>query len=383
MALSSHPTARSGGVHWLTTGGEAHRRMLAAIQGARHSLRLEMYIFHADETGGRFRTALAGAAARGVRVQVLLDAFGSNGLAADYWQGLRAAGGDVRLFNPFTWQLFALRNHRKLLLIDDQRAFIGGFNIADEYGGDGVTRGWRDLGWELRRSDAVGQLAAAFDTTFRAYDQRHRLLQRIRRRLSLPRPANARGPVLLSGPRLRRNPFRVSLRQALRDARRVQIISGYFVPTLRLRRALRRVARRGGLVELLLAGKSDVPIAQRAGRASYDSLLRAGVRIYEYQPQILHAKLAIVDDAVFAGSANLDIRSFGINYELMVRIDDASLAAEARALFAADQRHAVEITRQAWRASQNWLARLRGHWARFLFTKVDPWLARQQLRSLS
>jgi cardiolipin synthase len=381
--MTHHPLPSAGpsAVRWLRTGEEALARMLVAIEGAQRSLRLETYIFRDDECGKRFREALTRAARRGVRVQALLDAFGAGGLPADYWEELRQHGGEVRFFNPFSWQLFAFRDHRKLLLVDGTVAFIGGFNIADEYDGDGVTRGWRDLGWELRHPDAAAQMAAAFDSMFGAFDLRHRLLLRIRRPLRRRSPASSHGPVLLSGPRLLRNQFRANLRIALRQARRVQIISGYFVPNFRLRRALRRVARRGGTVELVLAGKSDVPIAQTAGRSLYGSLLRAGVRIFEYQPQVLHSKLIIVDDAVYVGSANFDIRSLGINYELMVRLDDPPLAAEARELFAADQRHSVEITWRQWRKSQDWLTRLRGLWACFVCTQFDPWVARRQLRA--
>lgn len=381
--MAHPPSGRNPPIHWLPTGAEAYRRMLPAIGAARHSIRFEMYIFHADASGERFRAALTKAAQRGVRVKILLDGLGAGGLSADYWAELHASGGAVHLFNPLSLRGFLFRNHRKLLLIDDAVAFIGGFNVADEYDGDGVTRGWRDLGWELHRPDAVRQLAAAFDGMFRAHDLRHRLLQRIRRPLQGARPSFPHGPVLLSGPRMLRNPFRASLLQALRGARRVQLISGYFVPSRRLRRALRSVARRGGSVELILAGKSDVPIAQRAGRALYGSLLRAGVKIHEYQPQILHSKLAVVDDAVFVGSANLDVRSLRINYELMVRIDDPALAAEARGLFVADQRHSAEVTLAAWRSRQSWYTRLRGHWAVFFFTKIDPWLVRRQLHALS
>lgn len=383
MASPSVSHSTPADVHWLRTGAAAFQRMLPAITAARQSIRFEMYIFRADETGDNFRTALTAAAGRGVRVHLLLDALGAGGLPADYWREFRQHGGKVHVFNPLSVRGFLFRDHRKLLLIDDRVAFIGGFNIANEYNGDGVTSGWRDLGWELHYPDAVKPLAASFDGMFRRFDLRHRLLQRIR--LPLPRRVRVgtHGPVLLGGPRVLRDPFGTSLLRALREAKNVQLVSGYFVPNFRLRLALRRVARRGGTVELLLAGQSDVAIAQTAARALYGSLLRAGVRIYEYQPQILHAKLAIVDDAVFVGSANLDIRSFGINYELMVRLDRASLAAEARAIFASDQRHAVEITRPAWRASRGWLTRLRGHWAVFFFTKIDPWLVRRWLRVLS
>ena len=382
----AHPTsasARSPAVRWLPTGAQAYERMLPAIAAAKHSIRFEMYIFRADASGESFHVALTKAAQRGVRVHLLLDGLGAGGLPSDYWKELSAAGGEVHIFNPLSVRGFLFRNHRKLLLIDDAVAFVGGFNVADEYNGDGVTHGWRDLGWEVHRPDAVKQLAAAFDTMFRSYDLQHRLLHRMRRPLHRAHPHHPNGPVLLGAPRVMRHPFGVSLRKALRQSNNVQLMSGYFVPNFRLRRALRRVARRGGNVQIILAGKSDVPIAQRAGRAFYGSLLRAGVKIYEYQPQILHAKLAITDDVVFVGSANLDIRSFGINYEVMVRVEDASLAAGGREMFAADLLHSKEITHQAWRESQTWWTRLRAHWAVFFFTKIDPCLVRLQLRGLS
>jgi len=112
------------------------------------------------------------------------------------------------------------------------------------------------------------------------------------------------------------------------------------------------------------------------------SLLRAGVRIWEYQPQVLHAKLAIIDDAVFAGTANLDARSLGINYEFTVHFDDPALTYAATASFVGDLPFAREITLDDWREQQTWPLRLRGAWARFLLTKVDPWLARQQMSNI-
>jgi cardiolipin synthase len=354
--------------------------MLPALHEAKISVRFEFYIYRPDRTGDRFRAALTAAARRGARVRILLDAFGAVGLPADYWNELRQHGGEVRIFNPFTWRLFALRNHRKLLLIDDALAFIGGFNIADEYNGDGLRHGWRDLGMELRTPVAVRQLAAAFDDMYESVDLHRRALRRMQRPWLI---AGRAGPVLLSGPRMGLNPFRANLLKTLRTAKHVQIVSGYFLPSLRLRHALRRVVRNGGTVELLLAGKSDVPLAQLAGRARYGPLLRAGVRIFEYQPQILHAKLAVIDEVVFAGSSNLDTRSFGINYELMVRCHDAALAQSGREMFEADRARSIEITFPAWQNSQTWLTRWRGMWAGILLTKIDPWLANVQLRSLS
>ena len=379
-----HPAPdRPTHVRWLPTGAQAFQRMLPAIDAATHSIRFEMYIYRADQIGDEFRATLIRAAKRKVRIQILLDALGAGGLSDDYWNELRSHGGDVRIFNPLSFRGFLFRDHRKLLVIDDHLAFVGGFNVADEYNGDGVTHGWCDLGWELTRPDAVAQLAAGFDTIFRAYDLRHQLLHRMKRPLRGSHPRSSHGPVLLGGPRLMKNPFGTSLLRAMQHAKCVQLISGYFVPNRRLRHALRRLARQGATVEILLAGKSDVPIAQRAARSLYGPMLRAGVKIYEYQPQILHAKLAVVDDAVFVGSANLDIRSFGINYELMVRVDHPQVAAEARELFATHLRQSVLITFRDWQKNRSWLTRLRGHLAFFFFTKIDPWLVRRALRGIA
>jgi cardiolipin synthase len=358
--------------------------MLELIAAAQTTIRCETYIWAADAVGDRFRTALAHAAARGVTVRVLVDGVGSSALPDDYWQELERAGGTVHVFNPLTFRHFSLRNHRKLLLVDDAVAITGGLNIACDYDGDGVTSGWRDCGIELRVPAALVQLAASFDRLFRNHRigawLGHRLRRRPGGRLFFARPP---GPVLLSGPRLVRNQFSRQLVQSLRHARHVRIVSAYFVPGFRLRRALCAVARRGGTVELLLAGKTDVPLAQSAARSLYGPLLRAGVRVWEYQPQILHAKLAVIDDAVSVGSANLDARSLSINYELTVHLPDARLAAEAAAMFAADLANARPITFAEWTASRTWLTRLHGAWARFLLTKVDPWIARWQLEDTS
>jgi cardiolipin synthase len=189
--------------------------------------------------------------------------------------------------------------------------------------------------------------------------------------------------VMAMGPGLGRNAFHASLLRSLRRARNVRIVSAYFVPSFRLRRALQRVARRGGRVRLLLAGKTDVPLVQAAGRAFYGALLQAGVEIAEYQPQVLHAKLALVDGAVFAGSSNLDARSLGINYELMVRLLDAALAEQGRKIFEADWARARVIDAEQWARGRSWLTRWREGVALFLLTRFDLWFARRQLRRLS
>jgi len=369
--------------HWLPDVDEGYRQMLGAIAQARASVRLECYIFQPGEPGDRFRAAAVAAARRGVWVRVLVDGFGSKDLPPDYWRELVAAGGRMGVFNPLALDRIAIRNHRKLLVVDEEQAFVGGYNIAPEYVGDGVVQGWRDLGLALR-SEAAVRLAASFDEMWEARDFRHPYGLRLRHSGLRQRLAeSSSADIMATGPGLGRNAFRTALLRALRHAREVQIMTAYFLPGFRLRWALQRVARRGGRVQLLLAGKSDVALSQTAGRALYGPLLKAGVAIAEYQPQILHAKLALVDDAVFVGSSNLDARSLGINYELMVRLADPALAAAGRTLFAADWGRSQLIAEAAWARSRSWLTRWREGVALFLLTRVDLWLARRQLRRLT
>ncbi len=142
MVAAPHHTS----FHWLRNGDEAFAAMLAAIEAARHSVRLETYIFSAGDPGNRFLEALVRAQRRGAKVYVVLDAWGSQDLADGYWEPLRKAGGEFRWFNKQTHRGFLFRDHRKLLVCDEQMAFVGGFNHAPEYVGDGVTRGWCDVG---------------------------------------------------------------------------------------------------------------------------------------------------------------------------------------------------------------------------------------------
>jgi len=162
----------------------------------------------------------------------------------------------------------------------------------------------------------------------------------------------------------------------------VQIIEAYFLPTWRIRRSLARVARRGGSTRLILAGKTDVALSQLAGRSVYRRLLNAGVAIHEYEPQVLHAKLLILDEAVYVGSANLDPRSLSINYELMVRFANPQMAGEARALFAETLKRSRQIDLETWKRSRGFWTRLKERWAYFLLVRVDPHVARRQWRSL-
>jgi cardiolipin synthase len=355
--------------------------MLAAIEGARQSICLEMYIFSPGSLGERFLDGLLRAQQRGAQVRVLIDAVGSLGLPATFWSSLEAAGGKVRRFNPLALIRFGIRDHRKLLVCDDRVAFAGGFNIAPEYEGDGVTRGWCDFGLRVT-GPLVEELRAAFDEMFARADFQHKRFM-VLRKFDAKRTIYAPNEqLLLSGPGRGHSPIKHALRRDLASARKVQIIMAYFLPTWRIRHQLGRVARHGGQVQLILAGKSDVLVSQLAGQSLYRRFLAAGIGIHEYQPQILHAKLIIVDDVVYAGSANLDQRSLNINYELMIRFESKEMVGQARQIFEERLRHCRPITQDQWRKSRTLWGRIKQRWAYFLLVRIDPYIARRQWQGL-
>jgi len=373
--MSSHGDAE---YKWLQTGEEALEEMLAAIASASQSVRLEMYIFHAGPTADQFRDALVNACHRGLRVRVLVDALGSAYLPDSFWETFRASGGEFRRFNPLSLLHVFIRDHRKMLVCDDELAFVGGFNIATEYRGDGVTAGWRDLGLRVQ-GPLARELAMAFDEMFACADFRHRPFTRLRKSFLLKTISAPEAKLLLGGPG-RNNPLKRALRDDLKEAREVLIISPYFVPPWKIRRMLMRLARNGAKVQLILPAKCDLPVMRMAAQSFYRRFLAAGVEIHEYQPQILHAKLFVIDQIAYAGSANLDGRSLSINYELMVRLSNPALVGEGREIFAGILAHCRRIEMAGWRRSRTFLDRMKARLAHLLLARIDPLIARQQLR---
>ena len=375
------PTGPDSSCQWLRAGDEIFPAMLAAIDAASRSVCLEIYTFEESPLGREFLEALLRARERDARVRVVVDAIGSVLLSNSFWEPLRRAGGDVRVFNPIALRRVTIRNHRKLLVCDEQVAFVGGFNISPDYEGDGVNDSWCDVGMRIE-GPLPAQLASSFDEMFARADFRHKRFMRWRKSGAKKIVALPSRRILFSGPGRGRSPFKQALRQDLATARDVCIIVAYFLPTPRLRRDLLRVARRGGRVRLILAGKSDVPLATLAARSLYRRFLTRGVEIYEYQPQILHAKLLIVDNVVYAGSSNLDVRSLRINYELMIRFEEAGLTAQAREVFAEVLKNCRRVTMEEWRRSHTFWQRLKQRWAYFLLNRIDPYVARRQWRDL-
>ncbi|HET9597404.1 MAG TPA: phospholipase D-like domain-containing protein [Anaeromyxobacteraceae bacterium] len=311
------PARRSSGgdVALLDGGPAAYPRMLAAIAAAAHHVRLEVYAFAHDGVGRRFVEALAAAARRGVRVAVVIDGWGSAADGREVAALLRDAGCEVAVYNPLAALLAGRfrRNHRKILLVDDAVAFLGGINVGDAYGRPGEPGGarWLDLALEIRGPVAVW------------------LAERLahRRAPAPPGPLRVHLSGLGGGRALRRRYLK-----ALGAARaEVRIAHAYFLPDRRLVRSITAAARRGVAVTLLLPGVSDVPFARAATRRLYRQLLRAGVRIHEWQETVLHAKVAVADRRrLLLGSFNLDPFSLA-NLETLVEVNDPALAGEAAA----------------------------------------------------
>jgi len=376
MATASAPDHQ-----WFTTGDAVLASVGRDVAAAARSICFETYIFTDCPAGRDVREQLVAAARRGVQVRVLVDSIGSLTLAGAFWKPLTEAGGEVRWFNPVRLDRFAIRDHRKLLVCDHEVALIGGFNISADTPGDGIQRGWRDLGLRLT-GPLAATLAETFSDMFDRSEMRHTRLYRLAQFHAKKFLAGPGWQLLLSGPGWGFNPFVRALHRDLAGAREVQIITPYFLPSRHLRRRLAGVARRGGRVQLILPSKTDIPLSHFAAQSLYRRLLKSGVEIHEYQPQILHAKLYLVDGAVYVGSSNLDPRSLRINYELMVRLTDPESVAGARAIFAENLRLSRRVQFRRWSRSRTWWLRLQQRWAYFLLSTLDPLVAGWQYRRL-
>lgn len=326
-----------------TDGDELYEDMLWYIRHAERSVRLESYIFENDAIGNEFIEACCERARAGVRVRMHLDALGSLALSlSDAPERLRECGVELKWFNPpRLFRLFKLnrRNHRKLLVVDDDTAWLGGFNIHEEssrrYSGEQC---WRDT--QVRVHGPLARAATEY------YDN----LWAGRRDWRVEFDFD-RGAYLVSNHNLHQvHRFRRLLIRRMRKAERtVWLTTPYFMPDHRTQHEMARAARRGVDVRLIVPYKTDRPVTQWAARAAYAQLLAAGVRIYEYQPRLLHAKTATIDECwCTVGTANLDYRSFFVNFELNLISNRTDLVGTLHKNFLDDIEQSAEITEVRW-----------------------------------
>lgn len=327
-------------LRWLPGGGDFAAAALAAIAGAERQIHCVVYIFRPDRAGLAFLAALTAAAARGVTVRLLYDSLGSFGLGAPHLQPLRAAGGRAEPFLPLLWRrrplTMNLRNHRKLLVVDGAIGFLGGRNIGDEYLADrvGQQRPWLDAMLELR-GPVVDRMQDVFvEDWCTATDEV------LTDTFLLPASTQGRAEVAIvgSGPDREQSDLWFAVVQAIAEAGyAVELSSPYLVPPPNLLFALELAVARGVRVRIHTNGpKAEAAVLYHAQRSHYRRLLNAGIEIYETVHEYVHAKLLVVDErTVFVGSANLDLRSAQLNFEIAaVAVDAVELAREVGATVA-------------------------------------------------
>lgn len=337
----------------LESGREYFPALLAEIATARQEIFLESYIFAADPAGEAIAAALIDAAARGVRVQVLVDGFGGRNFPQDFLPRFASAGVYALLYRPelarFNFRRHRLRRlHRKLAVIDARVAFVGGINVVDDDNAPPAMRPRYDYAVRLE-GPVVAQVHAAVArmweiVVWASFKRRYRI-----RSLTPPECPETEGQIAAF---LRRDSFRHrndilnAYLAAIASARtEVLIANAYFLPGFRFRHALRAAARRGVAVTILLQGVSDHPLLQYASRTLYASLLADGIRIFEYRRSFLHAKVAVVDGRwATVGSSNIDPFSLFLAKEGNLAVRDRDFALELRGrLDAAMASGAVEI----------------------------------------
>ncbi len=312
----------------LLENGEAFfPRVFEAINAARKEVLLETFILFEDKVGLQLHEALLDAAKRGVQVSVLVDGYGSPDLSERFISSLTEAGVRFRAFDPMP-RLFGLRLnvlrrlHRKLIVIDGERAFIGGINFSADHLGDFGPQAKQDYSCEVE-GPAVGAMHRFARVAARVVQPSRSWLRR--KIVDAPAPAGDADLMFITRDnRHHRDDIERQYRLALRSARRrVVIANAYFFPGYRFIRELRKAARRGVDVILILQGEPDMPIVKKAASTLYDNLMRAGVQIHEYCRRPLHGKVAVVDDEwATIGSSNLDPLSLSLNLEANLVVRD-------------------------------------------------------------
>jgi cardiolipin synthase A/B len=357
----------------LKNGAEFFPALEAAIDRAQVDIRIETYIFCEDTSGIRIANALKRAASRGVSVRVLVDGFGSRDTDPRFFQSIRDTGVRLLFFRPerglFDFRKSRFRRvHRKIVLIDGKEGFVGGINLIDDF--------TENLSETAPRYDYAvmleGPILAPISTSAYHLWRVVKWFSLKRRGIDFQPPAVATthiGNATLSF--VARDNFRQrrdienAYLHAIRSAKReILIASPYFLPGLRLRRAMVAAAKRKVRVTILLQGRADHPLMQFATQSLYDMLLKAGIALYEYQPAMLHGKVAVIDDDwATVGSSNLDPFSLLLNREANIIAHDAAFATTLRESVMEEIRtNATRLDPDAWKARSVW-------------TKLRSWLA--------
>ena len=373
------------GTHFHIAGHDLHvvhspQDRLGAVLGliarAKKSIQMFFYMFGDDATGREVRDALVTAANNGVDVQLIIDSFGSGNVSDRFFDALVEAGGCYHCFSTRKGLGYIIRNHQKILIADSAHALVGGFNITDDYFGRAGDNSWEDLGIIVSGAQAQ-KLSDYFEDLARASNNGKVRYRSIRNIIHQWRPGIGQVQWLLGGPTNRISPWAITFKRSLEAGKRFDIVSAYFSPSQTILRRLAKAAKHNKGSRLVVAGKTDNNATIAAARLLYRYLMRRKARIFEFQSRPLHMKLMVIDDTVYIGSANLDVRSMFINLEIMVRVKDARLALHMRKLIDEMVKQSEEQTRILLKARDSYWSRFKAALAYFLVNSVDYTIGRR------
>ena len=356
MAAPHYPWREGNTFELMMDGDRFFPRLLEDMQQARISIDIELYLVESGHSLERVMRILLHAVQRGVRVRCLFDGAGSRNLSDADRQQLRDGGVELHLYNPLNlWggRANLHRDHRKLIIVDGKRAYIGGAGFTDDFciSDDSGHCLWHEQMLEVQ-GPVVGDWVVVFEQQWQAAHSRRGRPPPLRQRVKVPpRPPGGEGwaRVSLTDGRTHRELAHALLASIAGAQHKVWLATPYFVPGWRLRRSLMRAARRGVDVRLLLCGEiTDHPAVRYAGQRFYRRLLAAGVRIHEYQPRFLHLKTVLVDDWVSLGSANFDRWTLHWNLEANLNIIDSGMTRAVEESFRTDFAESREWTLGDW-----------------------------------
>jgi len=350
--------------------------VLGLIARTKKSIQMFFYMFGDDATGREVRDALVAAANNGVHVQLIIDSFGSGNVSDRFFDALVEAGGCYHCFSTRKGLGYIIRNHQKILIADSAHALVGGFNITDDYFGRAGGNSWEDLGIIVSGVQAQ-KLSDYFEELARASNNGKVRYRSIRNIIHQWRPGIGQVQWLLGGPTNRISPWAITFKRSLEAGKRFDIVSAYFSPSQTILRRLAKAAKHNKGSRLVVAGKTDNNATIAAARLLYRYLMRRKTQIFEFQSRPLHMKLMVIDDTVYIGSANLDVRSMFINLEIMVRIKDGGLALHMRKLIDELVTQSEEQTRILLKARDSYWSRFKAALAYFLVNSVDYTIGRR------
>ena len=346
--MTGYPPTTASRVDLLIDGGATYDALVTAIQAAQLHVHVEYYIYAGDRTGTRMRDALVERAKAGVKVRVLLDGVGSS-LKREFVAPLHDAGVELAFFHPVRWWAVAfsrpklnMRTHRKIVVCDGKAGFTGGINVTDDENESLNPEAFHDLHMRIE-GDAVRWLQAAW------LEDWHYATQKTISDTSIfadSAPGSIHALVIPAGPDNEWEPVHRMQIEAIHQAeRRVWLATPYFVPSRAALFALEGAAMRGLDVRVMIPKRSDSRLVTAAARSYFDKMLKAGVRIYEFGPRMLHSKVLLVDDELaMIGTSNFDTRSFSLNFEIVMLFCDKGVAAKLENSLVADMALAGEVS---------------------------------------